>query len=85
LVSGNGIAVVCAQPGRNFGKAVFLTSASDGQGRRDALWSPDGRVLTFCKPVPARDADGKPLLSYAGKDFVQIFTLQVPALRTFFP
>jgi len=85
VVSDNGIAVVCAQPGRNFGMAVFLTSANDGQARHDALWSPDGRVLAFCKSVPAHDADGKLLLNYAGKDFTQIFTLDVPELRTFFP
>jgi hypothetical protein len=59
--------------------------ANDGQARHDALWSPDGRVLAYCKSVPAREADGKPVLSYAGKDFTQIFTLDVPELRTFFP
>lgn len=85
VVSGGGIAAVCVQPGRNFGKAVFLTATNDGQSRQDALWSPDGHVLAFCKSVPARDTDGKPALNYAGKDFTQIFTLAVPELRTLFP
>ncbi len=85
IISDDGIAVVCAQPGQNFGKAVFLTATNDGQARHDALWSPDGRILAYGKSVPARDADGKPMLSYAGRDFTQIFTLDVPELRTFFP
>jgi hypothetical protein len=85
VVSGDGIVVVCTQPGRNFGKSAFLTTTNDGQARHDALWSPDGRVLAFGKSVPARDADGKSLLNYAGKDFTQIFTLAMPELRTIFP
>lgn len=85
VISGDGIAAVCTKPGGNFGRTVFLTSANDGQARHDALWSPDGRVLAFCKSVPARDADGKPLLSYAGKDFTQIFILYVPELQDLFP
>jgi len=85
VVSGGGIAVVYARPGRNFGKAVFLTDTNDGQERRDALWSPDGRVLAYGKAVPARDAEGKQVRNYAGKHFTQIFTLDVPELRTLFP
>jgi hypothetical protein len=85
LISGGGIAVVCAQPGPNFGKAVFLTATNDGKARHYALWSPDGRVLAYDRYVPARDADGKPELNYAGKDFTQIYTLAMPELRTFFP
>ena len=85
LVSEDGIVVVGAAIGSNFGQAVFLTAKRDGQGRHDALWSPDGRVLAFAKSVPARDADGRPSLNYAGKDFTQIFTLAVPNLRTLFP
>jgi hypothetical protein len=65
--------------------SVSLTSTNDGQSRQDALWSPDGRVLAFCKPVPAQAADGKPLRNYARADFTQIFTLAVPELRAFFP
>jgi hypothetical protein len=85
VLCGGGIAVVCAQPGRNFGQAVFLTPPNDGQSRQDALWSPAGRVLAFCKSVPARSPEGKALHTYAGKDFTQIFTLNVPELGTFFP
>lgn len=85
VISGDGIAAVCTQPGRNFGKTVFLTPGNDGQSRKDAIWSPDGRTLAFGKSVPARGADGRPLLNYAGKDFTQIFILEVPALRTLFP
>jgi hypothetical protein len=85
VVSGGGIAAVCVQPGRNFGKSVFLTPTEDGQSRQDALWSPTGRVLAFCKTVPARAANGKPMLNYAGTDFIQIFTLDVPELRALFP
>lgn len=85
VICGGGIAVVCARPGQSFGKAVFLTPTNDGQSRQDALWSPDGRVLAFCKSFPAHAADGKPMRNYAGKDFTQIFTLAVPELRAFFP
>lgn len=85
VISGGGIALVCARPGANFGKAIFLTPTNDGPSRQDALWSPEGRVLAFCKPVPARDADGEPMRNYAGKDFMQIFTLAVPELRALFP
>ena len=85
VVCGDGIAAVCAQPGRNFGKTAFLTATNDGWARHDALWSPDGRVLAFCKSVPAHGIDGKPARSYAGKDFTQIFTLDVPELRRLFP
>jgi len=82
VISGDGIAVVCAKPGADFGRAVFLTPANDGQGRHEAIWSPDGRVLAFNKSVPTRDAEGKPAHNYAGKDFTQIFILEVPELRT---
>jgi hypothetical protein len=85
VVSDGGIVVVCAKPGVNLGQAVILTAANDGQARHEAIWSPDGRVLAFNRSVPARDAEGKPALSYAGKDFTQIFTLDVPELRTLFP
>jgi hypothetical protein len=85
LVSGGGIAVACVQPGHNFGRTVFLTPTNDGQARHDALFSPDGRVLAYGKSVPARDADGKPVVNYAGKDFTQIFTLAVPELQILFP
>ncbi len=85
VISGGGIAVVCARPGQGFGKAVFLTPTNDGQSRQDALWSPEGRVLAFCKSVPAQTADGKPMRNYAGKDFTQIFMLAVPELRKLFP
>jgi hypothetical protein len=85
LVSGGGIAVVCVQPGRNFGRTIFLTLTNDGQARRDALFSPDGRILAYGKSVPARDAAGRPVLNYAGKDFTQIFILNVPELQILFP
>ncbi len=85
VISSGGIAAVCVQPGRNFGQTVFLTATNDGPARQDALWSPDGRVLAFCKSVPARDATGKPMLNYSGKDFTQIFTLAVPELGRLFP
>ena len=85
VVSDGGIAVICAKPGVNFGQAVLLTAANDGQARHEAVWSPDGGVLAFNKFVPTRDANGKPALNYAGKDFTQIFTLEVPELRTLFP
>lgn len=85
VISGGGIAVVCARAGRNFGKAIFLTAANDGQDRYEAVWSPDGRVLAFNKTVPTWDANGKQAINYAGKDFTQIFALDVPALRVLFP
>ncbi len=85
VISGDGIAVVCAGLGQNFGKAVFLTPTNDGQSRQDALWSPDGHVLAFCKSVPAQAADGKPMCNYAGADSTQIFALAVPGLHAFFP
>jgi hypothetical protein len=85
VVSDGGIAVVCAKPGLNFGQAVFLTAAHDGQARHEAVWSPTGGLLAFNKSVPTRDANGNPAFNYAGKDFTQIFTLAVPELRTLFP
>ena len=85
VVSGGGVAVVWARPGPSFGKAVFLTAANDGQDRHEVVWSPDGHVLAFNKSVPTLDANGTRLLNYAGKDFTQIFMLEVPVLRVLFP
>ncbi len=85
VISGDGIAVVSAKPGMHFGQAVFLTTANDGQARHEAIWSPDGRMLAFNKSVRTGDANGKPAVNYAGKNFTQIFTLEVPELRKILP
>ncbi len=74
-MSDNGVAVTCVKPGAKFGKSVFLTPHGDSPARKDLVWSPDGKLLAFDKPVPTTDPSGKSVKNYEGKDFGQIFTV----------
>lgn len=76
-ISNGAVASICAQPGPKFGETVLLTP-EDGVLRKNLVLSPDGRRLALNKAVPTLGADGKPAKDYAGRDFLQIFLLDVP-------
>jgi len=73
-ISNNAVAVTCVKPGDAFGKTIWLTG-SDGPERSDLVWSPDGTVLAFNKPVPTKGAYGTIAKTYKGEDMSQIFTV----------
>lgn len=73
-ISNNAVAVTCVKPGERFGKTVWLTD-SKGPERSQLVWSPDGSVLAYNKPVPTKDANGNVVKTYDGKDFSQIFMI----------
>ena len=79
VLSANGVAATCVQPGPLFGKTIWLTRSGAGALPAEALvWSPDGSLLAFNRRVPAADAAGKPLKDAAGLDFRQIFLVAFP-------
>lgn len=77
-VSDNGIVATCVKPGELFGKSVFLTPHGDGVERDQICFSPDGKRIAYCKPVPTTDTNGNIVKTYAGKDFTQIFMIDYP-------
>ncbi len=77
-ISNNGVAVTCVKPGADFGKTTFLTLQGDEPERLNLVWSPDGKLLAFNKPVPTFDANGNRVRAYDGQDFLQIFLLDFP-------
>ena len=74
-ISNNGVAVTCVKHGPLFGQTTFLTAQGDEPERLNPVWSPDGMLLAFNKPVPTYDADGNRVRSYDGSDFRQIFVV----------
>lgn len=79
VLSEDGVAVTCVQPGPLFGKSIWLTRHGAGARPAEALvWSPDGRLLAFNRRVPALDAAGRPVKDATGKDFRQIFLVNFP-------
>jgi len=67
LIRGN-VAAVCAEPGKNFGKTVLLTS--DGQQRGDIVASGDGNTLAYTIFMPSQAENGT-------KKFRQIFVMEL--------
>ncbi|MCA9428405.1 MAG: DUF3748 domain-containing protein, partial [Candidatus Omnitrophica bacterium] len=63
-IADNGIALISVRPGKNFGKAVFVTPRSDEPERLNLVWSHDGNTLAYNKRVPTVDADGKQLKTF---------------------
>ncbi len=76
-LSNGAVAMLCAQPGSRFGETTILVP-EDGAARKNLVLSPDGKRLALNKPCPANGADGKPAKDYAGRDFLQIFVVNVP-------
>ncbi|MEK7794255.1 MAG: DUF3748 domain-containing protein, partial [Candidatus Hydrogenedentota bacterium] len=70
-ISHNEVAVTCGRPGPDFGKTIFLTAQGGAPDRSNLVWSRDGAVLAYNKPVP----DPKGGKNYNGTDFLQIFTV----------
>lgn len=77
-ISNNGVAVVNARPGSRFGATHWLTEQGGDAERSQLVWSPDGTLLAFCKPVPFVDTDGTRRTTYDGSDFTQIFVVDFP-------
>lgn len=78
-ISDNAVTVTGATPGPNFGRSVYLTPRGDQPARSQLVWSPDGTLFAFCKPIATEDESGLPLTTFDGKDFMQVFTLPCPA------
>lgn len=58
-------------------KATLLTPEDAAPERSRLVVSPDGERIAFNKPVSMTDVHGVPLKSYDGKDFLQIFVMDV--------
>lgn len=79
VISDNGIAAICVQPGPLFGKATWLTSHGPSVIAADALvWSRDGRRLAFNRRVPTYDTNGNLVKDAKNNDFRQIFLVDFP-------
>lgn len=79
VISDNGVAAVCVQPGAMFGKSYWLTTHGADVPAADALvWSRDGRRLAFNRRVPTYDSTGKLVKDAGGSDFRQIFLVNFP-------
>jgi WD40 repeat protein len=74
-ISDGNVFVTYVGAGDNFGKTIKF---SDDQLVRDQLVvSPDGNMLAYIVPVPTKDAFGKLVKDAAGKDFRQIFIMEL--------
>ena len=80
-ISNNGIVATCVAAGARFGVSVFLTAQGDETPRYALAVSPDGRRLAYNRTVPTEDTDGQPCTNYAGKDFSQIFLLDIADIK----
>ncbi len=79
VISDNGVAAICVQPGPLFGKAYWLTTHGSGVIAADALvWSRDGARLAFNRRVPTYDASGNLVKDSQKNDFRQIFLVDFP-------
>lgn len=78
-IADNHVAVTCVQPGPRFGETQYLTPSDDAE-RSQLVWSPDGSVMAFNKPVPTYDDAGNHVQTYDGRDFSQIFIIDFPDL-----
>jgi len=76
--SDNGLAVIISRPGRRFGETHWLLPRGGDAERSQLVWSPDGRTLAYCKPVPFHDSEGTHRTAYDGSDFTQIFLVNFP-------
>ena len=76
--SDNGLAVIITRPGHRFGETHWLIPRGGDAVRDQLVWSPGGRLLAYCKPVPYHDSEGNPLTTYDGSDFTQIFVVDFP-------
>lgn len=79
VLSDNGVAVTCVQPGRLFGVSYFLTPRGASSPAPEALvWSRDGKLLAFNRRIPTFDAKGNLVKDAGGNDFRQIFLTSFP-------
>lgn len=69
------IAVVDVRPGPHFGETKLLTPEDQTSPRSELVWSPDGKLFAYVRPVPTFDANGRPVKTYANKDCQQVFVL----------
>ncbi len=77
-VNDNAVAAICAVPGQDLGKTVYLTPREAAPPPKNLVVSPDGRSLAFNRRAPAYDYRGKRATNYTGEDFLQIFTMDFP-------
>lgn len=73
ITAKNGIALVDMRSGET---KMLLPDGSSERSR--LVLSPDGSRIAFNQPVPAADSSGVPQKTYDGKDFLQIFVLDLP-------
>ena len=81
VLSDNGVAVTCVQPGPLFGATVFLTphgSALASTSPEGLVWSRDGQSLAFNRRVPTYDSTGKLVKDSGANNFRQIFMVNFP-------
>ncbi len=76
-IADNRVAITTVKPGPHFGETKYLTPPDDAE-RSQLVWSPDGDVLAFNKPVPTKNDAGKHVRTYDGKEFSQIFLIDFP-------
>jgi len=79
VLSDNGVAAICVQPGPLFGAAYWLTPHGAALAAPEALvWSHDGSLLAFNRRVPTYDAKGNLVKDFNGNNFRQIFLTRFP-------
>jgi uncharacterized protein (TIGR03437 family) len=79
VLSDNGVAAICVQPGPLFGAAWWLTPHGASLPAPEALvWSRGGRLLAFNRRVPTFDAKGNLVKDFNNNDFRQIFLTAFP-------
>jgi hypothetical protein len=78
ITAKNGIAAVRTAPGEGHDQVRMLAPEDLAPERSRLVVSPDGKVIAFNKPVPMADDEGRPLRTYDGKDFLQVFTMPFP-------
>ena len=78
VISDNGIAAICVQPGPFFGASYWLSQRGGSVPAEALVWSRNGKLLAYNRRVPTYDASGKLVKDFNGNDFRQIFMVNFP-------
>lgn len=76
-VSDWGLVKTCIEAGADFGRSTFITPHGDDVERYAPAISPDGRHVVYNRMTPTYDRNGRHLVNYAGRDFSQIFVVDM--------
>jgi hypothetical protein len=76
-IADNHVAVTRVKPGPRFGESQYLTPP-DAAERSQLVWSTDGTILAFNKPIPTKDDNGNHVRTYDGSEYSQIFAIDFP-------